>query len=330
MTKCSNCRFRAKVDGKEVEGRIAVEGDYLSFLYSQGDEICYSILMSYYRKHGVGDFFQDFEIVPRAPETYQDWQVGDIACEEEHRNARYEVIFRSGELVFFKDWNNYATNPFTCSEAFRRFGFRLVLTDIEKQIIEERKKAEWKPQDGDVVYAKVRYNDNDAIFIYKKAVENRVYGYAGYNIGLDRMVDTHGFAYITPKIFGDLIEYRPATEEEKQQLFDAMAKAGKRWNAEKKVVEDIQEPEELRAVKSEIKSEIKSGGCQFRKFDPVLVRDSDGGKWRPGVFDSMRDNDNSVFKYTVMGCVPYAQCIPLNEKTEHLLGTTEDYKEEQS
>ena len=80
----------------------------------------------------------DFEIVPRDPETYKDWQVGDKVCEDEHRNACYEVIFRSGELVFFKDWNNYATNPFTCSEAFRRLGFRLVLTDIEKLIIEEK------------------------------------------------------------------------------------------------------------------------------------------------------------------------------------------------
>ena len=187
--------------------------------------------------------------------------MGDIACEEAHRNARYEVIFRSGELVFFKDWNNYATNPFTCSEAFRRLGFRLVLTDIEKQIIEEGKKTElstartlwgqsfigtgkiWRPQDGDICF-----------------------------------------------------------------------------------VELIPEQQKLRAFKSEIKSDSTH---EFKKFDPVLVRDSDGEPWRLGVFDSMRYKDNSVFKYTVMGCVPYAQCIPLNEKTEHLLGTTEDYKEEQ-
>ena len=32
---------------------------------------------------------------------------------------------------------------------------------------------------------------------------------------------------------------RPATEAEKQRLFDALAKQGKRWNAEKKCVEDV-------------------------------------------------------------------------------------------
>ena len=229
MTKCSKCRFRAKVDGKEVEGRIAVESDYLRFLYSQGDEICYSILMSYYRKHGVGDFFQDFEIVPRAPETYQDWQVGDIACEEEHRNARYEVIFRSGELVFFKDWNNYATNPFTCSEAFRRFGFRLVLTDIERQIIEERERAK------------------------------------------------------------------------------------------------------LRAGKSEVKSEIKSNvHHELKKGEPVLVRDSLEGKWFLYAFVEHNRSGRHPFRANAGGGeVGFNHCIPYNERTMHLLGTTEDYREEQ-
>ena len=43
---------------------------------------------------------------------------------------------------------------------------------------------------------------------------------------------------------------RHATEEEKQMLFDAMAKDGKRWNAEAKQVEDI-EPKRWRAKKNE-------------------------------------------------------------------------------
>ena len=32
---------------------------------------------------------------------------------------------------------------------------------------------------------------------------------------------------------------RPATEEEKQLLFEALAERGKRWNAEKKQIEDL-------------------------------------------------------------------------------------------
>lgn len=313
MTKCNNLRYKAKIDGNDDYGRICVENADTGLAFLRSDrEDCY-IATWHCDCPGVegycGRKVTDFEIVPRDPETYQDWQVGDIACEEAHRNARYEVIFRSGELVFFKDWNNCATNPFTCSEAFRKFGFRLVLTDIEEQIIEEKKKYE--PQDGDVVYAKVRHNDNDAIFIYKRAVENRVYGYAGYNIRFDRMVDTHGFAYITPNIIDDLIEYRPATDEEKQQLFDAMAKAGKRWNAEKKVVEDTPKPYE------------------FKKGEPVLVRDNSNIIWKLKAFVEV--NEDSRYPYRVENGNlrgMYRHCIPYNERTMHLLGTTEDYKEE--
>lgn len=39
--------------------------------------------------------------------------------------------------------------------------------------------------------------------------------------------------------WGYTCNYRPATEAEKQRLFDALAKQGKRWNAEKKQIEDL-------------------------------------------------------------------------------------------
>lgn len=39
--------------------------------------------------------------------------------------------------------------------------------------------------------------------------------------------------------WGYTSDFRPATEAEKQRLFDALAKQGKRWNAEKKCFEDL-------------------------------------------------------------------------------------------
>lgn len=156
LTQCNNCRFRAVVDGKEVTGRI--EKSKRSFLLTGDDVFGCAVTPAELENllRGVdltvedeGSYISGFEIEPRDPETCKDWQVGDKVCEKEHRNACYEVIFCSGELVIFKDWNNYASNPMTCSEAFTKFGLRLVLTDIERRIIEKRKKAEWKPQDGD-------------------------------------------------------------------------------------------------------------------------------------------------------------------------------------
>ena len=39
--------------------------------------------------------------------------------------------------------------------------------------------------------------------------------------------------------WGYTSDFRPATEAEKQSLFDALAKQGKRWNSEKKQIEDL-------------------------------------------------------------------------------------------
>lgn len=227
LTKCNNLRYKAKIDGNDDYGRICVENadTGLAFLRSNRED-CY-VATWHCDCAGVGGYcgrkVTDFEIVPRDPETYQDWQVGDIACEEAHRNTRCEVIFRSGELVFFKDWNNCATNPFTCSEAFRKFRFRLVLTDIEKQIIEERK---WKPQAGDICFAESDARTQKFIIIYKDA---------SYSLA-----DLHGTGWkLKEDVLWSYSHIRPATDEERQKLFDAMAKAGKRWNAEWKVVEDI-------------------------------------------------------------------------------------------
>ena len=68
---------------------------------------------------------------------------------------------------------------------------------------------------------------------------------------------------------------------------------------------------------------------EFKKGEPVLVRDN-GCVWKIGVFTKMRAD---YFQYGAMTngldeC-GYRFCIPYNESTMHLLGTAEDYKEEQ-
>lgn len=67
--------------------------------------------------------------------------------------------------------------------------------------------------------------------------------------------------------------------------------------------------------------------CPFKKGDKVLVRDSNDSNWIPEIFDEYCDNDTD-YHYGCEGMV-YAQCIPYNEKTWQLLGTTDDYKEEE-
>lgn len=297
LTQCINCRFRAVVDRKEVTGRI--EKSKRGFLLT-GDEWfgCVITYLELATLRGGTDLITDdgnfrisgFEIVPRDPETYKDWQVGDtIEYSDNYSTGR--IIFRGGDFVAADIEGT--CNCYTCDELFDE-GYRLVLTDIEQKIIEERKKAEWKPQDGDIIAFGYK-----AIGIFRNFEQSRFH--SDYvTLSVDNLSFNKG-----GWIFDGL---RPATEEEKQRLYNAMAKKGKRWNAEKKVVEDIPKPHE------------------FRKGEPVLARDYDNELWALYAYHKQAGN-----KYIVKRCfktVLQSRCIPYNERTMHLLGTTEDYKEE--
>lgn len=69
----------------------------------------------------------------------------------------------------------------------------------------------------------------------------------------------------------------------------------------------------------------KKGKCPFKEGDRVLVRDSDT-LWDFDYFDSYREE--SFYPY-MCRYAPHEQCIPLNEHTWKLLGTSDEYKEEE-
>lgn len=61
--------------------------------------------------------------------------------------------------------------------------------------------------------------------------------------------------------------------------------------------------------------------CEFKPFDKVLVMDLECGVWCADLF-SLVDKEG---RYVCVGNV-WDECIPYNEQTAHLLGTTEDYE----
>ena len=97
------------------------------------------------------------------------------------------------------------------------------------------------------------------------------------------------------------IELRLATDSEKQQLFDALEKEGKAWDAEKKQIVDIKKEH------------------QFKPFEKVLVRDSIDDVWRASFFSHIKENDGRY----VTTCLTWKFCIPYIGN-ESLLGTTKD------
>ena len=103
-------------------------------------------------------------------------------------------------------------------------------------------------------------------------------------------------------------ECRFAKEEEKQQLFDALAKEGKAWDAETKTLEDLPKK------------------CEFKPFDKVLVRNTDTEEWFPWFFEKFDSTWNypyHIMNRRSMTDFAFKQCIPY-EGNEHLLGTTKD------
>lgn len=103
-------------------------------------------------------------------------------------------------------------------------------------------------------------------------------------------------------------DLRLATDEEKQQLFNALAKVGRRWNAEEKCIEDIPKLHE------------------FRRNDPVLVRDEYDENWVLRAFKRIREKQE--FQYLCNDGHGWKYCIPYYWDTEKLLDTPNPYRDD--
>lgn len=133
----------------------------------------------------------------------------------------------------------------------------------------------------------------------------------GKSVAICRRIYKHTLSfYVTlNEMFGLLFadevesseEYRFATDEDKQQLFDALAKEGKAWDAEKKQFVDLKPKVEL------------------KPFDKVLSRRCSEDYWVLNFYSHKTD-----YYYICIDGSSNLYCIPYNEGTAHLLGTTDD------
>lgn len=109
--------------------------------------------------------------------------------------------------------------------------------DFEKRVVViEREYPKFKS--GDIVFASDHNNRNKTIFIYMK-YEPDPNGLNGYHYYTQLNLITKNL-YYTDSMSSDWVESRIATPSEAQLLFDALAKEGKRWNAETMQIEDIE------------------------------------------------------------------------------------------
>ena len=98
--------------------------------------------------------------------------------------------------------------------------------------VEVELKEKWELKDGEIYYTNTDYAEY--IFITKKILSDHI---ATDIILRDKEYLSVGFDFDVFKEKTNL--FRPATESEKQMLFDALAKEGKMWDAERKQVVDL-------------------------------------------------------------------------------------------
>ena len=247
--------------------------DWSKFAWKKGDVL---VSEGMGRLHVIFEGFDD--------DTYLTFKGKHYLCnydddedynEEEYNDYHKELILRT--IEFKKDNVNDAKAYINAIE--ERFGGKLNLETLEV----EKHQPEFK--DGDiVVYGK-------SVAICRRIYKNTLYFYVSIDETFGLLFDDNRVAEW----------YRFATEEEKQQLFDALTKENKAWDSVKKQIVDLKTK------------------WTPKPFDKVVTRVDDDAIWTANIFSHI----DSYGEYNTIGCVGgYPYCLPYNEETAKLIGTT--------
>ena len=173
-------------------------------------------------------------------------------------------------------------------EIERKLGGILNLNTLEI----EKTQPEFK--DGDIVTI-INGCEQRCILIFRNIIGDSLNRYC---ILTKRGLFTEGYSLIDKE---DSLLF--ATEEEKNKLFSALANKGKAWDSEKKKVVNLKPK------------------CEFKPFDKVVVRCSEADRWSIDFFSYKVHNG-----YICTGDAWFGYCLPYNEETAHLLGTTDEWE----
>jgi hypothetical protein len=200
----------------------------------------------------------------------------------------FEVL-SDGNTMYLADEDGIATSDYTLEDKD--------VTQTYINTIEERLGGKLNLETLEIEKNQPEFKDGD-IVVYGKSVAicRRIYKHTlSFYVSLNEMV---GLLFVNEVESSE--EYRFATDEDKQQLFDALEKEGKAWDAEKKQIVDLKPKVEL------------------KPFDKVLIRDINAEEWKASFFSYKEESH-----YVCIEGHCWSQCIPY-EGNEHLLGTTKD------
>lgn len=180
---------------------------------------------------------------------------------------------------------------------------------------------EWtKFKDGDIIYCEVD-NGNNSVCKWVSILKGKVECFDG-----DLYTDEYATYIIEPNTckgemsfdgYADNIDtIALANEHQKQYLIESL-----KQSKDPKAKECLKRFFGIEENPNHSNTEKTGKEFELKPFDKVLVRDDDG-VWFAGIFSHLR-GDGQFF---CAGGNLWEQCLPYNEQTAHLLGTTEDWE----
>ena len=209
-------------------------------------------------------------------------------CEDKNHPVYYSEFLCTTEKYSFKN-NQYANHDYLKAIEEKLGG------KLNRETLEIEKQPKFK--DGDILSCdEDSYTRHTTLILHKD--ENITESIVSL-VRRKQLVETN--APIDNFLLSRLYHAR---EDEKKELFDALAKRGKAWDAEKKQIIDLKPK------------------CKFKPFDKVLGRNDKDDVWEAELFSHYREESQYPFR-----CIGFARkyCIPY-EGNEYLLGTTNNPK----
>lgn len=152
FSKCNNLQFKAKGDGGEVmEGYLKITRRGVIYVFYTGREDNKSFDSSLQIEtrnyehcyYDIKDFLEwaelrELEIVPRDPETYTDWKVGD-KVKHNINDKVFTILAVLGEAIILSKDSEISVTALATAEALTKYN-KLVLTDYEQELLKVRGK----------------------------------------------------------------------------------------------------------------------------------------------------------------------------------------------
>lgn len=225
---------------------------------------------------------------------FKEWASDDYTkfngCYSNSRDG-YEDVLNTETAKFEKLDDNIAHDYI--KEIERKLGGKLNLETLEIE-----KQPEFK--DGDILSIQEDEEYYHTILIFKGGADVYVYFDCFHR----------ALTYGTKVDENEKSIYHLATEEEKQQLFAALAKEGKAWDAERKVIVDLRPK------------------CEFKPFDRCIwkIRNCEGSIWQASFVSYVDEYGAIPMGMSIDEDLVNLIILPYNEETAKLIGTTDDWK----